>query len=77
MRPTTNICFTSSGPIIWGPGSELFGRRPIFWVAMTIYTLFHLGQALAPNIATLLVTRFLSGVFAVAPLTNCGGTYQS
>jgi len=61
------------GPIIWGPGSELFGRRPIFWVAMTIYTLFHLGQALAPNIATLLVTRFLSGVFAVAPLTNCGG----
>jgi len=61
------------GPMIWGPGSELLGRRPIFWVAMTCYTLFHLGQALAPNIQTLLVTRFFAGLFAVAPLTNCGG----
>lgn len=61
------------GPIIWGPGSELFGRKPVFWVAMTCYTLFHLGQALAPNMQTLLVTRFLGGLFAVAPLTNCGG----
>ncbi|KIM80274.1 hypothetical protein PILCRDRAFT_822775 [Piloderma croceum F 1598] len=61
------------GPMIWGPGSELLGRRPIFWVAMTCYTLFHLGQALAPNMETLLVTRFFAGVFAVAPLTNCGG----
>jgi MFS transporter, DHA1 family, multidrug resistance protein len=63
------------GPMIWGPGSELLGRRPIFWVAMTCYTLFHLGQALAPNMETLLVTRFFAGVFAVAPLTNCGGTF--
>jgi len=61
------------GPLFWGPGSELIGRRPIFVVTMTLYTLFHLGQSLAPNIQTLLVTRFLSGFFAVAPLTNCGG----
>jgi folate-dependent tRNA-U54 methylase TrmFO/GidA len=40
---------------------------------MTAYTLFILGQALAPNIETLLVTRFFSGFFAVAPLTNAGG----
>lgn len=61
------------GPLLWGPGSELVGRRPIFLVTMSLYTLFHLGQALAPNIETLLVTRFLSGFFAVAPLTICGG----
>jgi len=61
------------GPLFWGPGSELVGRRPIFLVTMSLYTLFHLGQSLAPNIQTLLVTRFLSGFFAVAPLTNCGG----
>jgi hypothetical protein len=42
---------------------------------MTGYTLFILGQALAPNIETLLVTRFFSGFFAVAPLTNSGGKY--
>ncbi|CAA7270304.1 unnamed protein product [Cyclocybe aegerita] len=61
------------GPLFWGPGSELIGRRPIFIFTMIMYTLFHLGQALAHNIETLLVTRFLSGFFAVAPLTNCGG----
>ncbi|KAF8154437.1 MFS polyamine transporter [Crassisporium funariophilum] len=61
------------GPLFWGPGSELVGRKPIFIVTMIMYTLFHLGQALAQNIETLLITRFLSGFFAVAPLTNCGG----
>ncbi|KIL58566.1 hypothetical protein M378DRAFT_86356 [Amanita muscaria Koide BX008] len=61
------------GPLFWGPGSELIGRRPIFLVTMVLYTLFHLGQALAPNIQTLLITRFLSGFFGVAPLTNSGG----
>jgi len=60
-------------PLVWGPGSELIGRKTVFVFAMIIYTLFFLGQALARNIETLLVTRFLSGVFACAPLTNSGG----
>lgn len=42
---------------------------------MICSTLFVLGQALAPNIQTLLITRLLAGVFASAPLTNCGGPY--
>ncbi|KAF9556864.1 MFS polyamine transporter [Agrocybe pediades] len=61
------------GPLFWGPGSELVGRKPIFLGTMAMYTLFILGQALAQNIETLLVTRFFSGFFAVAPLTNSGG----
>lgn len=60
-------------PLIWGPGSELVGRRGIFIGAMFMYTIFILGQALAQNIETLLVTRFISGFFACAPLTNSGG----
>ena len=44
---------------------------------MTVYTLFHVGEALAPNIQTLLVTRFISGFFAVAPLTIFGGKQVS
>ncbi|KAF5309967.1 hypothetical protein D9619_010265 [Psilocybe cf. subviscida] len=61
------------GPLVWGPGSELVGRRPIFIVCMLAYTLFIMGQALAQNIETVLVTRFLSGFFAAAPVTNSGG----
>ncbi|KAL6304116.1 MFS polyamine transporter [Sparassis latifolia] len=67
------LCGYIFGPFIWGPGSELLGRKPMFIVALSAYTLLHLGQALAHNIETLLVTRFLGGFFAVAPLTNCGG----
>ncbi|KAJ7578147.1 MFS polyamine transporter [Mycena floridula] len=62
------------GPLLWGPGSELVGRRPVFVGTLFVYSLFHLGQALAQNIQTLLVTRFFAGFFAVAPLTICGGT---
>ncbi|KZP25669.1 MFS general substrate transporter [Athelia psychrophila] len=62
-----------TGPVIWGPGSELLGRRPIFIFCMVFYTLLHLPQALAPNITCLLIARFFGGVFAVAPLVNCGG----
>jgi hypothetical protein len=40
-----------------------------------MYTILHLGQALAQNIQTLLITRFLGGFFAVAPLVNAGGNY--
>ena len=61
------------GPIVWGPGSEVVGRRPVFVLALSLYTLFILGQPLAKNMETLLITRFLSAFFASAPLTNCGG----
>jgi MFS transporter, DHA1 family, multidrug resistance protein len=60
------------GPICWGPASEFTGRRPMFVGTFFIYTMFHLGQTLAKNMETLLVTRFLCGFFACAPLT-CGG----
>ncbi|KAI0031996.1 MFS general substrate transporter [Vararia minispora EC-137] len=60
------------GPLLWGPLSEQFGRRPIFLLTFLSYTGFQIGCALAPNIALLILFRFLSGVFAAAPLTNSG-----
>jgi DHA1 family multidrug resistance protein-like MFS transporter len=61
------------GPLVWGPGSELVGRQPIMLLTIGAYTFLHLGQALAPNMETMLVTRFLGGFFACAPLVNSGG----
>ncbi|EIN14350.1 MFS general substrate transporter [Punctularia strigosozonata HHB-11173 SS5] len=61
------------GPLLWGPGSEMFGRRPIFIITNTGYVLFTIGQALAPNMATLLITRFFAGFFGVAATTNVPG----
>lgn len=45
----------------------------MFIITMAIYTLFQIGDALAQNITTVVVIRFLAGTFAAAPLTNAGG----
>jgi DHA1 family multidrug resistance protein-like MFS transporter len=51
----------------------LSGRRPVFLWTFLLVVLFQIGEALAKNIATLLVCRFFSGVFAASPITNAGG----
>jgi len=61
------------GPLLWGPLSEQFGRRPIFLSSFLVYTLFQIGCALSQNTTSILVCRFLAGTFAAAPLTNSGG----
>ncbi|WVQ72033.1 hypothetical protein IAR50_001577 [Cryptococcus sp. DSM 104548] len=60
------------GPIVWGPLSETYGRRPVFIATFIVYTGFQVGCALSKNTASILVFRFLSGTFAAAPLTNSG-----
>ncbi|KAK7021666.1 major facilitator superfamily domain-containing protein [Favolaschia claudopus] len=61
------------GPLLWGPGREIVGRRPIFVVTMSGHTMFYLGQALAANYQLLLISRFFGGFFALGPLVNAGG----
>ncbi|KAL0569548.1 hypothetical protein V5O48_012411 [Marasmius crinis-equi] len=60
------------GPLLWGPLSEEYGRRPIFVVGFFVYMMFQVGTGLAQNTATILVLRFLGGMFAACPLANAG-----
>ena len=60
------------GPLLWGPLSESYGRRPMFIISFVVYAAFQVGCALAKNTASILVFRFLGGCFAAAPLTNSG-----
>ncbi|KAJ7250408.1 MFS general substrate transporter [Mycena rebaudengoi] len=62
------------GPLAWSPLSELYGRRPLWIIPSALYVIFNIPCALAPNIQTLLIGRFLCGLFASAPLTLAGGT---
>ncbi|KFA55585.1 hypothetical protein S40293_09223 [Stachybotrys chartarum IBT 40293] len=61
------------GPIIWGPLSELHGRRSVFLSTYLGFTLLTAGCALAPNIEGLIIMRFLAGAFGSSPLTIAGG----
>ena len=62
-----------AGPPLWGPGSELLGRKYISLFAVGAFSIFNIGPALAQNIGTLLITRFFAGIFGCAPITNVGG----
>jgi DHA1 family bicyclomycin/chloramphenicol resistance-like MFS transporter len=55
--------------IVYGPLSDMFGRRRPLFVGMVLYTIGGIGCALAPNIETLIAMRFLQGVGACAGMT--------
>ncbi|KAK0280028.1 hypothetical protein LTR35_008178 [Friedmanniomyces endolithicus] len=61
------------GPIIWGPASELYGRKMPLFVGFVIFGIFQVPVAVAQNVETIFVCRFLSGFFGCAPLTVVGG----
>ncbi|KAM0754246.1 MFS general substrate transporter [Meredithblackwellia eburnea MCA 4105] len=50
------------GPLFLAPLSESFGRRPMLCVLSFIIMLLFLPQALAPNFASILATRFFQGI---------------
>jgi len=62
------------GPLLLAPLSEYYGRSPIYFVGWFLLVIFQIPVALAPNIGTVIVCRFIGGFFGAAPLTNTGGT---
>lgn len=62
------------GPLLWAPLSEQIGRRPVYFISFFLYTVINIPIALSPNIAGVLVCRFLAGVFASSSLTNVGAS---
>lgn len=61
------------GPIIWGPLSELYGRKYPLFFGFFVFAIFQIPVAVAQNIQTIMVCRFFGGVFGSAPLGIVGG----
>ncbi|KAH8766634.1 bicyclomycin resistance protein [Diaporthe sp. PMI_573] len=62
------------GPLIMAPMSELYGRSIVYHVSNVGFVAFLVGCALAPDLNSLIVFRFLCGCFGASPLTNGGGS---
>ena len=60
------------GPIVFGPLSELFGRRIPLFMGFYAFAIFQIPVAVAMNLQTIFVCRFFGGVFAAAPLGIVG-----
>ncbi|KAJ5112734.1 major facilitator superfamily domain-containing protein [Penicillium argentinense] len=56
--------------MVWGPISELYGRRMGMLPAMFILGILSIGTLVSQNPAGIFLTHFLGGIFATAPISN-------
>lgn len=61
-------------PMLLGPLSEFYGRRIIYIGAYVFFTVWLIPCAVAQNIQTMLIARFLDGFSGSAFLSVAGGT---
>lgn len=61
------------GPIVFGPLSELYGRKIPLFAGYAIFVIFQIPIGVAQNLETIFVCRFFGGFFAAAPLAIVGG----
>ncbi|KAL6229261.1 major facilitator superfamily domain-containing protein [Aspergillus navahoensis] len=62
------------GPLLTGPLSEFFGRRPIYLVSWTLFIVWNIPSAVAKNIETMIIARFFQGFAGGTFLAVAGGT---
>jgi multidrug resistance protein len=63
------------GPLFLGPLSEMYGRLQVYIACNFLFTAFNVGTALSPNLAALIIFRFLAGTFGGGPITLGAGTF--
>lgn len=66
---TAFFAAVSVSQLAYGPASDLFGRRAPLLFGLVLFTLASVGCALAPDIHTLVVFRFMQGLGAGAAMT--------
>ena len=74
LGTTGFVIMLGIGPLILAPLSETFGRRALYLICFTAFTLLQIPSALTPNIETLIFVRTLSGFFSSVSIANGGGT---
>ena len=53
--------------LLYGPFTDRFGRKPVLYVGLALYTLGALGSALAPSFGVLIASRLVWGIGAAGP----------
>ncbi|KAE8873862.1 hypothetical protein PTNB73_00494 [Pyrenophora teres f. teres] len=66
----------STGPILWAPYSELKGRRSPLVIASLGFAIFNLAVAVAKDVQTVMICRFLGGFFGACPLTCVAAVFS-
>lgn len=71
---TTYLFGMAAGSVVLAPLSEMYGRRPIYIIALFMFVVFCVPCAVAKNIETILIVRFFGAVCGSAMVSNAPGT---
>lgn len=71
---TTYLLGLAAGSLIVAPMSELFGRRPVYLLCLSVSTLLIIPCALASSLAEIIVVRFFGALFGAVMICNGAGT---
>jgi MFS transporter, DHA1 family, multidrug resistance protein len=63
------------GPILWGPLSELEGRKFPIMISMFGFSVFNIAVAVSKDLQTLMISRFFCGLFGSCPLAVVAAIY--
>ena len=58
----------AAGQAFYGPLSDRFGRKPALYLGLLLFVAASVGCAMAPNVETLIVFRFVQALGGCAPL---------
>lgn len=71
---TTYLIGLAVGSVILAPLSEMYGRRPVYLVAMALFCIWIIPCGIAKNLETILVSRFFGAFAGAAMVGNAPGT---
>ncbi|KAG7701823.1 hypothetical protein KL931_000280 [Ogataea haglerorum] len=58
----------ATGPVIWAPLSELYGRRPVMLLSSIAFASFNFAVACSDRLESILICRFFAGCLGAAPM---------
>lgn len=65
----------ATGPILWAPLSELYGRKLPLLVSSFGFSIFSIAVAVGKDLQTVLICRFFGGFMGACPLTVVGAVF--
>ncbi|KAK5675521.1 hypothetical protein LTS10_011965 [Elasticomyces elasticus] len=65
----------ATGPLLWAPISELYGRRYPLLISSFGFSIFSIAVAVGKDIQTVFICRFFAGFFGACPLTTVGAVF--
>lgn len=65
----------ATGPIVWAPASELYGRKIPLILSSFGFSIFSIAAATGKDVQTIFISRFFGGFFGACPLTCVGAVF--